>query len=81
MNLLLRLTGAAAFYGLLTGQIVFSAAFVGTCELPNWTHVPRQVNVCHSRIKAHALFFPFRDPDRSHEQRVGLGTWSARVLR
>jgi hypothetical protein len=37
MNPLLRLLGAAASHGLLlTGQIVFSAAFVGACELPNW---------------------------------------------
>jgi hypothetical protein len=34
MNPLLRLLGAAASHGLLTGQIVFSTAFVGACELP-----------------------------------------------
>jgi len=34
MNPLLRLLGAAASHGLLTGQIIFSAAFVGACELP-----------------------------------------------
>ena len=34
MNPLLRLLGAAASHGLLTAQIVFSAAFVGACELP-----------------------------------------------
>jgi hypothetical protein len=44
MNPLLRLLGAAASHGLLTGQIVFSAAFVGACELPNWIQAPRQVN-------------------------------------
>ena len=37
MNPLLRLL-AAASHGLLTGQIIFSAAFVGACELPNWLH-------------------------------------------
>ncbi len=38
---LLPLLGAAASHGLLTGQIVFSAAFVGACELPNWIQAPR----------------------------------------
>ena len=33
---LLQLLGAAASNGLLTGQIVFSTAFVSACELPNW---------------------------------------------
>ena len=41
MNPLLRLLGAASSHGLLTGQIVFSTAFVGACELPNWIQVPR----------------------------------------
>ena len=35
MNPLLRLLGAPASHGLLTGQIIFSAAFVGACEPPN----------------------------------------------
>ena len=38
---LLRLLGATASNGLLTGQIVFSTAFVGACELPNWIQEPR----------------------------------------
>jgi hypothetical protein len=46
MNPLLRLLGAAASNGLLTGQIVFSTAFVGACELPNWIQAPREVNAC-----------------------------------
>jgi hypothetical protein len=58
MNPLLRLLGAAASHGLLTGQIVFSAAFVGACELPNWIQAPRQVNACRSRRPALSLFFP-----------------------
>jgi hypothetical protein len=59
MNPLLRLLGAAASHGLLTGQIVFSAAFVGACELPNWIHSPRQVNACLERwMTVSALFFP-----------------------
>ena len=58
MNPFLRLLGAAASHGLLTGQIVFSAAFVGACELPNWIHAPRQVNACRSRSSDLALFFP-----------------------
>ena len=51
-------SAADASKGLLTGQIVFSSAFVGACELPNWIQVPRQVNACRSRSKALALFFP-----------------------
>jgi len=59
MSPLLRLLGAAASHGLLTGQIVFSAAFVGACELPNWIHAPRQVNACLERcMTVSALFFP-----------------------
>ena len=42
MNPRLRLLGAAASPGLLTGQIVFLAAFVGACELPNWIQAPRR---------------------------------------
>ena len=46
-------------HGLLTGQIVFSAAFVSACELPNWIHAPRQVNACLERwMTVSALFFP-----------------------
>lgn len=62
MNPLLRLLGAAAsrclLTGLLTGQIVFSAAFVGACELPNWIHAPSQVNARRSGSTAVSLFFP-----------------------
>ena len=59
MNPLLRLLGAAASHGLLTGQRVFSVAFVGACELPNWLLAPRQVNACLERwITVSALFFP-----------------------
>ena len=53
-----RLTAAAASNGLLTGQILFSLAFVGSCELPNWIQAPREVNACRSRSPALALFFP-----------------------
>ena len=50
---------AAASHGLLTGQIVFSTAFVGACELPNWIHAPRQVNACLERwMTVSALFSP-----------------------
>ena len=59
MNPLLRLLGAAASHGLLTGQLVFSVAFVGACELPNWLLAPRQVNACLDRwMTVSALFFP-----------------------
>ena len=58
MNPLLQLLGAAASHGLLTGQIVFSTAFLGSCELPNWAHGPRQVDACLERwMSVSALFF------------------------
>jgi len=34
---LTQLATAATSNGLLTGQILFSLAFVGSCELPNWS--------------------------------------------
>ena len=59
MTPLLQLLGAAASNGLLTGQIVFSTAFLGSCELPNWAHGPRQVDACLERwMTVSALFFP-----------------------
>jgi hypothetical protein len=59
MTPLLQLLGAAASHGLLTGQIIFSTAFVGACELPNWLNGPRQVNACLERwMTVSALFFP-----------------------
>ena len=54
-----RLAAAAASHGLLTGQILFSLSFVGSCELPNWIQAPRQVNACLERwMTVSALFFP-----------------------
>lgn len=54
-----RLTTAAASNGLLTGQILFSLAFVGSCELPNWINGPRETNTCLKRwMTVSALFFP-----------------------
>ena len=58
MPTLTRLATAAASNGLLTGQILFSIAFVGACELPNWIQAPREVNTCRSRSTTLALFFP-----------------------
>ena len=58
MNPLMRL-GAAASHGIFTGQILFSAAFVGACELPNWISGPSEVNACLERwMTVSALFFP-----------------------
>lgn len=38
---------------------MFSTAFVGACELPNWIAGPRQVNACLERwMTVSALFFP-----------------------
>ena len=54
-----RLATAAASNGLLTGQILFSLAFVGSCELPNWINGPRETNTCLERwMTVSALFFP-----------------------
>ncbi len=54
-----RLATAAASNGLLTGQILFSIAFVGSCELPNWISGPRETNACLERwMTVSALFFP-----------------------
>jgi hypothetical protein len=58
MPTLTRLATAATSNGLLTGQILFSLAFVGSCELPNWINGPREANACRSRSTALALFFP-----------------------
>ena len=59
MNPIPRLLGVAASHGLLTGQIIFSTAFVSACELPNWIQAPRQVNACLERwMTISALFFP-----------------------
>ena len=56
---LTRLAAAAASNGLLTGQILFSLAFVGSCELPNWISGPRETNACLERwMTVSALFFP-----------------------
>ena len=56
---LTRLATAAASNGLLTGQILFSLAFVGSCELPNWISGPRETNACLERwMTVSALFFP-----------------------
>jgi len=60
MKPLMRLLVAASSHCLLSGQNMFSAAFVGACELPNWLHAPRQVNACLGRLMTvSALFFPF----------------------
>ena len=59
MTTALRLLGSCATNGLLTGQLLFSVAFVGSCELPNWIAGPRQVNACLERwMTVSALFFP-----------------------
>ena len=59
MESVVRLIGACSSHGLLTGQLLFSMAFVGSCELPNWIAGPRQVNACLERwMTVSALFFP-----------------------
>ena len=59
MESLLRLLGACSSHGLLIGQLLFSLAFVSSCELPNWIAGPRQVDGCLERwMTVSALFFP-----------------------
>jgi hypothetical protein len=59
METLLRLVGACSSHGLLTAQLLFSVAFVSSCELPNWLVGPREVNGClERRMTVSALFFP-----------------------
>jgi len=56
---LTRLATAAASNGLLTGQILFSLAFLGSFELPNWINGPREANTCLERwMTVSTLFFP-----------------------
>ena len=56
---LTRLATAAASNGLLTGQILFSLAFLGSFELPYWINGPREANGCLERwMTVSALFFP-----------------------
>jgi hypothetical protein len=81
MNPLLRLLGAAASNGLLTGQIIFSTAFVGACELPNWIQAPRQVNACRSRSPALALFFPSGMQTAAANNQVALAPGRRGVFR
>ena len=81
MNSLLRLLGAAASNGLLTGQIIFSTAFVGACELPNWIQAPRQVNACRSRSPALALFFPSGMQTAAANNQVALAPGQRGVFR
>ena len=82
MNPLLQLLGAAASHGLLTGQLVFSVAFVGACELPNWLLAPRQVNACLERLMTvSALFFPSGMQAALVGQAPGVLPGRRRVLR
>ena len=82
MNPLLRLLGAAASNGLLTGQIVFSSAFVGACELPSWIQAPRQVNACLERwMTVSALFFPSGMQTAAANNQVALAPGRRGVFR
>jgi hypothetical protein len=63
---LTRLATAAASNGLLTGQILFSLAFVGSCELPNWISGPRRGG-CRSALGSSP------GADRRHHRPQGLG--------
>jgi hypothetical protein len=59
MNPLQLLGAASGVNAMLVGQLVFSVAFIGGCELPNWIVGPRQTNVCLERwYVVTALFFP-----------------------
>jgi len=59
MNPLQLLSAASGVNAMLVGQLVFSVAFIGGCELPNWIVGPRQTNACLERwYVVTALFFP-----------------------
>ena len=59
MNPLQLLGAASGANAMLVGQLVFSVAFVGGCELPNWIAGARQTNACLERwYVVTALFFP-----------------------
>lgn len=59
MNPLQLLSAASGVNAMLAGQLVFSVAFIGGCELPNWIAGPRQTNACLERwYVVTALFFP-----------------------
>ena len=73
MNPLLQLLGAAASHGLLTGQLVFSVAFVGACELPNW--------LLERLMTVSALFFPSGMQAALVGQAPGVLPGRRRVLR
>lgn len=82
MNPLLQLLGAAASHGLLTGQIIFSTAIVGACELPNWIQAPRQVNACLERwMTVSALFFPSGMQVVAANPQIGLAPGRRGVFR
>ena len=55
----IKFIGSAACNGMLAGQVVFSVAFVGGCEMPNWLVAPKQMDACLQRwMTVSALFFP-----------------------
>ena len=59
MNPLQLLSVASGVNAMLVGQLVFSVAFIGGCELPNWIYGPRNANACLERwYVVTALFFP-----------------------
>jgi hypothetical protein len=84
MTPLTRLATAAASNGLLTGQILFSLAFVGSCELPNWINrtpggeclpgAPRQPGQKLWQWRQETQLQPvvFRDPQEVNADRVHL---------
>jgi hypothetical protein len=58
MNLLRLVAGGGAASGLLIGQLVFAAFFVGSCEVPNLLN-KGSANACLDRwMTTAALFFP-----------------------
>jgi hypothetical protein len=58
VNLLRLVAGSGAASGLLIGQLVFAAFFVGSCEIPNVLN-RGSANACLDRwMTTAALFFP-----------------------
>jgi hypothetical protein len=77
----MRRGDAAISNVLLTGQILFSLAFVGSCELPNWINGPRETNACRSRSTTLALFFPSRMQPTIGKIQPALAPGRRRVFR
>jgi len=79
---LTRLATAAASNGLLTGQILFSLAFLGSFELPYWINGPRGGEWLPRALDdGQRPFLPIRHADHPWEDRTLPGARPAGVFR